>query len=214
MENASKALIMAGSILMSILVISAVVFMYNRLTDIEQTKTDVDEASKIVDYGKKFEQYNKTIYGSELLSLANLQDDYNRTQTGEKGYTPITIEVTITRDIADTDYFSPANNEDISEILEDKKEIEEEIKKYEDPKTARDLNMLHKNRVVKYYSQLSNEQITAIYKGDDESALRRDIQAYTALKTTYTEFKYKRFKCENVEYGATGRVEKMYFKEI
>ena len=42
MENASKALIIAGSVLMAVLVIGALMLMYNQIADIEQTKTDND----------------------------------------------------------------------------------------------------------------------------------------------------------------------------
>ena len=37
MENASKALIIAGSVLISLLVIAALVFMFNQLSDLRQT---------------------------------------------------------------------------------------------------------------------------------------------------------------------------------
>ena len=47
MENASKALIIAGSVLMAVLVIGALMLMYNQIADIEQTKTDNDELSRI-----------------------------------------------------------------------------------------------------------------------------------------------------------------------
>ena len=47
MENASKALIMAGSLLISLLIIGALVFMYNQFADVQQTKTDVDEEGKL-----------------------------------------------------------------------------------------------------------------------------------------------------------------------
>ena len=62
MENASKALIIAGSVLMAVLVIGALMLMYNQIADIEQTKTDNDELSKMEDYSKKFEEYNGTIF--------------------------------------------------------------------------------------------------------------------------------------------------------
>ncbi len=40
MENASKALIIAGSVLISLLVIAALVFMFNQLSDLRQTQED------------------------------------------------------------------------------------------------------------------------------------------------------------------------------
>ena len=101
MENASKALIMAGSILMSILVIGVLTIAYNQMSIAEQERINVEEAGKVVDYGKQFEQYNKTIYGSELLSLGNLKLDYNRLQAELKTYDPITIYANFNSNIAE-----------------------------------------------------------------------------------------------------------------
>ena len=100
--------------------------MYNQIADIEQTKTDNDELSKMEDYSKKFEEYNGTIYGSELFSLANLQDDYTKRYKQEDGYTKITIKVIINNSISGTELFQSGAS-DISGILKDKNTIEEAI---------------------------------------------------------------------------------------
>ena len=71
MENASKALIMAGSILMAILVIGLLVFGYQQLSSLQQTETDAEDNDKLARYMNQFEQFGRTLYGSELLSLAN-----------------------------------------------------------------------------------------------------------------------------------------------
>ena len=60
MENASKALIMAGSILIAIMVISLLVYEYNQISNLEQTKANVEKNTKTVEYMIKFEQYNRT----------------------------------------------------------------------------------------------------------------------------------------------------------
>ena len=157
MENASKALIMAGSLLISLLIIGALVFMYNQFVDVQQTKTDVDEEGKLGEYSKKFEDYNRVIYGSELLSLANLQEDYNKTQASEKGYTEVNIDVT-TKGIVGTTYFSN-KIKTINEIGADRKSIEIAI-----------------------------------------SNSKQGTDVYNNLKSSYTEFKSKLFKCTQIKY--------------
>jgi len=151
MENASKALIMAGSILLSLMVISTVVLMYNQISDAEQAKVNSEEAGKLTDYSLKFEKYNRKIYGSELMSLANLQEDYNLTQTGEKGYEAVDITVEIKNSIAGTTYFS-AGNKNMVSITTDKNALENDIEYYEETKK-------YEGRVVKYYAQMSNREI-------------------------------------------------------
>ena len=134
MENASKALIMAGSILMAILVIGLLVFGYQQLSSLQQTETDAEDNDKLARYMNQFEQFGRTLYGSELLSLANLQEDYNTSDARiNTGYDKVEITVTIKNSIADTIYFQ-ANTYDLSEIVEDAENLEKERAKYEEPK--------------------------------------------------------------------------------
>lgn len=225
MENASKALIIAGSVLMAVLVIGALMLMYNQIADIEQTKTDNDELSKMEDYSKKFEEYNGTIYGSELFSLANLQDDYTKRYKQEDGYTKITITVIINNSISGTSYFQSGEN-DINKILANKNDIEKDITEFENKNKF-------KGKTVKYYSQLTIREIADIYgvnfssddlesdvedkirqKGGEAKRLIEAIAEYKNIKSVYTEFKNKRFKCTNVTYNRNnGRIESMRFEE-
>ena len=235
MENASKALIIAGSVLMAVLVIGALMLMYNQIADIEQTKTDNDELSKMEDYSKKFEEYNGTIYGSELFSLANLQDDYTKRYKKEDGYTKITITVIINNSISGTSYFQSGEN-DINDILNYKDDIEKEINGIEGKQT-----LGNKGKSVKYYTQLSIRQLVDSLKKNklisdeyepasdaDENTIKEeliglnnkcqqlfeDIEKYKNIKSVYTEFKNKRFKCTNVTYNKyNGRIESMNFEE-
>ena len=57
MENASKALIMAGSILISIMVISLLVLVYNQLKSLEQTRENADATDKMAEYMRKCRRY-------------------------------------------------------------------------------------------------------------------------------------------------------------
>lgn len=225
MENASKALIIAGSVLMAVLVIGALMLMYNQIADIEQTKTDNDELSKMEDYSKKFEEYNGTIYGSELFSLANLQDDYTKRYKQEDGYTKIAIKVIINNSISGTSYFQSGEN-DINNILANKNDIEKNITEFENKNKF-------KGKTVKYYSQLTIREIADIYgvnfssddlesdvedkirqKGGEAKRLIEAIAEYKNIKSVYTEFKNKRFKCTNVTYNRNnGRIESMRFEE-
>lgn len=223
MENASKALIMAGSILMALMVIGALVFMYQNLSDVKQAEIDAEDNSQITEYGQKFEQYNKkSVYGSELMSLANLQADYNKSQAEEKGYSKINISVTIKNPIALDTYFT--NISSIGDVTIAKNAIENDIDKYETKNT-------YKGKPVKYYSQISNREIAQIYgiefssytidydigealKNDSRTKkLMEDIENYKNIKTTYTEFKNKKFKCTDVKYDINGRISQMTFVE-
>lgn len=59
MENASKALIMAGSVLLSVMVIGLLVFGYTQISNLEQTRSDTEANSKIDAYMQQIENFNR-----------------------------------------------------------------------------------------------------------------------------------------------------------
>lgn len=78
MENASKALLMAGGILIALLVIGALLLMFNQLSSYQKTNSDVEKQSQLVEFNNQFIQYtHSNIQGYELLTLINKVIDYN-----------------------------------------------------------------------------------------------------------------------------------------
>ena len=96
MENASKALVMAGTLLISIIVINALMYMFNHLTGYQRSAQTVSSERQISEFNKEYTSFEKDLYGSELLSLINKAVDYN-TKYQNDGYVPITITFTVTR---------------------------------------------------------------------------------------------------------------------
>lgn len=129
MENASKALIMAGSVLLAMLIIAALVLTINTISRIKKTEDSLEDVENLAKFNRQIETFNKqTIYGSELISLSNLIDDYNERQSDLKGYEKIKFEVKVTstnRDIINptnyTNYKSGTQKiSDVFNILENK----------------------------------------------------------------------------------------------
>lgn len=84
MENASKALIMAGSVLIALLIIGALVLMFNSLSSYQKTNNESTTTAQTAEFNKQFETYNREdVRGSDLYSLLNKVIDYNRRQTTE-----------------------------------------------------------------------------------------------------------------------------------
>ena len=78
MENAPKALLMAGGILIALLVIGALLLMFNQLSSYQKTNSDVEKQSQLVEFNNQFIQYtHSNIQGYELLTLINKVIDYN-----------------------------------------------------------------------------------------------------------------------------------------
>lgn len=102
MENASKALIMAGSVLIALMIIGSLLLMFNNLSNYQNTNVKNTREAQIVEFNNQYETYNRTdVRGSDICSLLNKAEDYNerKSSVGKEGaeiaYTPIEIEVKI-----------------------------------------------------------------------------------------------------------------------
>ena len=101
MENASKALLMAGSVLLAIMVISLAMYLYaNFYQETSQIEGNVEE-SQVMQFNNQFTKYEDnnqvTIY--EVLSMANLATQNNKkyefekqTATGNNYYISVFLE--------------------------------------------------------------------------------------------------------------------------
>lgn len=96
MENASKALLMAGGVLIAIVIISLLMIMINNLTSYQQTDIDTQTNAQDLEFNQQFENYNREdVRGNDLYSLINRAIDYNERQStlGNGVYEPITIKI-------------------------------------------------------------------------------------------------------------------------
>ena len=106
MENASKALIMAGSVLIAIIIISCLVLMINNLSTYQGLQTQSEEVAQIEKFNNQYIIYNRDdVRGSDLYSLMNKVIDYNIRQSIEGkelgqngqyvGYSPMSISINL-----------------------------------------------------------------------------------------------------------------------
>ncbi len=90
MENASKALLIGAGMLIALLVLSALVMMFNSLGLFQSTSNKSKASEQIAEFNMEFEAYNREdVLGIELVSLCNKINDYNA-KYQEDGYTKIT----------------------------------------------------------------------------------------------------------------------------
>ena len=55
MENASKALIMAGSVLIALMIIGALLLMINNLSSYQETDTKTARDAQVVEFNNQYE---------------------------------------------------------------------------------------------------------------------------------------------------------------
>ena len=90
MENAAKALLMAGGILIALLIIGAIVLLFSNLQDY-QNKTDISEKqAQIAQFNNQFEPFNKN-----NLTLMELKSVYNKIESHNKKYPEYKITTNI-----------------------------------------------------------------------------------------------------------------------
>lgn len=83
MENASYALLMAGGILITLLVISVVVFMFIQLGSAQHGQDEITKASQIAEFNEQFEPYNR-----DKLTLFDLKSIWNKIDSNNRKYAP------------------------------------------------------------------------------------------------------------------------------
>lgn len=78
MENASKALLMAGGILIAILVIGVVIYMFNSSSFLFKSSEDIERAEQIEAFNREYEAYNrKLMRGTDIISIINKVNSNN-----------------------------------------------------------------------------------------------------------------------------------------
>jgi len=107
MENASKALIMAAGVLIALMIIGALLLMFNSLSNYQGSDTQTTREAQIVAFNQQYITYNReNVRGSDLYSLLNKVIDYNRRKSTEGtgkdegqyiAYEPMTIKFEIDR---------------------------------------------------------------------------------------------------------------------
>ncbi len=102
MENASKALLIAGSVLIAILILSLLVYAFNVFSEYQTSKDELDLIEDISKFNEQFTNYDRdNVRGYELISFVNQVIDYNKRRTnaegavGEDKYTPVTVDIVI-----------------------------------------------------------------------------------------------------------------------
>ena len=114
MENATKALIIAGGMLIAMLIVGLLTWGYTQIRSLQQENVTEEERQQVVEFNERFEAYNKkVIRGYQMISLANLVYDTNTRYTYDNGYTPVTI-------IVDGLSSETAEKEDLESYIQDK----------------------------------------------------------------------------------------------
>ena len=242
MENASKALIMAGSVLIALMIIGALILTFSNLTAYQETNTRSTRSTQMAEFNSQYENYNrKDVRGSDLYSLLNKAIDYNRressagTNWADKGqeiaYEPMVIEFTIDKsELVAPDGASKlftTNTYTVSGKSNDfGNKVKDEIDDLEGEYGQSSLTNLTTNLTKIFIddSSTSQEKKEAVQNFNSASKKKtvsdfKEIDGKSQIRQDvymyyeYIQFKRAHFDCEKVEYNnETGRITKMEFK--
>lgn len=101
MENASKALLIAGGVLLVMMIVALLVFAWNTFTNFYSSQDELIDIVDLSEFNLQFTAYDRdNVMGYELISLANKISDYNfrrsnleDARTSGEAYTPIAVTI-------------------------------------------------------------------------------------------------------------------------
>ena len=209
MENASKALMFAGTILITLMVISAVVFMYRDLTSVKRQESENQKVEEISEFNKSFESYEKDLKGAQIFSLANKITDYNTkyVQNMDEGYEAITLNVKVGSETKNAQYYTNLQTS-----------VDTIMKTYQSSNYLEALHDAYEKQSDAGATQQEKEKasttIDEIKKkignvANNETDINKKFKTYNEYKA----IKNKTFKSEGVTYYSNGRIQSMTYRE-
>ena len=205
MENASKALAMAGGLLLAIIIIAVLMYVVQNTASLKKAEEDKEIAEQITKFNMEYESYEKTLLrGTELVTLINKAIANNKKYEDSDEVYDIDIHFKLKTPIKET----------IVTVEEGKKKNTEEKVTFGEAKTYKLIDNNRSDRINADISQFMN--IGALNSTDAYEIINyKDIDNYQMVYSGFTDFKRKIFKCTKIEYSnVTGRVNLLEFEEV
>lgn len=240
MENASKALIMAGGILIALLVIGALLLMFNQIGSYEKAQTTSEKNSQLAQFNSDFERYtdDNGIKGVDIISIINKVTDFNN-KSGVANSVNYDIKMSVTVDLKNfQDIYQVATEVESmfkSNIVTIKDDNNQKYK-YFNQIIVR-YTELEKIYTLSVMSMLSSNYTEIIEKMKDKGISENDSQEYFKLikeitgkdysnrtdfpklkeisqYKQYSEFKSATFKSSKNPYYENGQIKDLYFEFV
>lgn len=225
MENASKALLIAGGVLIGLLVISALLLMFNQISDYNKEQTNTKATIQLANFNQEYTRYARdNLQGVDMISLANKVADYN-TRSGTVGEIDYDLPITLTIVLGDKfkdkcggtlNYFTKSTYE-ISRTNKEFLNIVEKNRKLESNNTLNGMKQL-----ITYLDSIKNgsmsieDIIGKPFKDENGNTLSgaeavqtiQNYEEYSVLKTS--TFKIS----EEPKYHEKGQIKSMKFEFV
>lgn len=238
MENASKALMIAGAVLITLLVLGIAMYFFTQFREFPKEQEAAIEREQIAKFNQEYESYNKQkMYGVDVVTILNKAISNNKSYANfingkylkdENNYY-IDVQVTLLTPVSSSavQYKEiPDSNGKVDTIPIENKTIRGKI----EGKGKEETFTLGEVLPAKTSINLLEETSDQVFMNEDIQALLKDFETvkiklsgtekydefnYTLVSSGFTNFKRKYFECTGIEYNKeTSRVSKLIFKEI
>lgn len=211
MENASKALLIAGGILLALMTLSLIVYVSTSTTRMAEAQDAKKASEELAAFNASYEAYNKTrMYGTDVITVINKAINYNGKLDNSQKNEAITIQVAITEDFAATKQII----EEYADNTVKKGEITE-IPRFslyaKNGSTTVTINFdtKYSDDVVKFFQKQEKEDSVKILEEKKDGYIKKEI-TYSAL----ANFKRAIFTCTKCEdKNSDGRIDYMKFEQ-
>ena len=212
MENASKALTIAGGVLIAVMLAVLVYYVFTQWGESQKMKQEDVDTVKIEEFNKSYLSYEKVLYGSELLGLVNKMSDYNISDDvryNSYGTMDLKVEIKLLSGSTDN-LFNRTGTYSLSTV-------------------KRTIDDVMRDTVEKYKGKVSDSQWEFLAKSSNNSEQsfddlchelnisssvnRRELQESAKEYYKYVQFKRMKFKHKETTFFDTGRVKNMSFVE-
>lgn len=241
MENASKALMMAGGILIALLVIGALLLMINRLGIYSRSQDDDKKYTQLSDFNRDFERYcdDKGINGTDIISLINKVNNYNSKANEDGVINSVDYSIKMELKVTGLDRFNDnyANSESDKLFRNDDLEIKVTSGNTINNRVRDILDTIKEAAKAERDLGIGNlKKLSAIYdfsKNDDENknAIKNKLKEIDRNKYStwngnnpsldtikkyrqYSEFKSSTFKIAEEPQYKNGQIYKLHFKFV
>ena len=110
MENATKALLISGGVLIAIIILTVLVKTYSKIGMFQKQQLSKEEAEQIEEFNKDYTKYaGQYVYGTEVITIINKTLDYKEKQ-GVDIQVNITFVEPYTYKIKDKEYTTKSIN--------------------------------------------------------------------------------------------------------
>ena len=232
MENATKALQMAASVLFAMMIIGLITFSFAKVEEAQAKRQDEIKTQQMLDFNKQYGFYEvgENYYGAELISCINLMEDYNNRvayELADTGYQKVALKIKVINEYDanfckylnkkyTTNLFDDNTKSDLADFKKAYNKLQEELSKAANKKVS---SSNSKGKVqtntVSYWASLRDNVLIEYFDETDLAKLKAEIEKYEDLLTEQTDFSRTRFKCVDIEYDSNNnRIILMKFRQL